>query len=77
MKTISARLGAKNQIVVPKAVREALDIQPRDSLLFLIDGDSVVLLARPASFTEALRGLHRDLWPDADGWLEQERESWE
>ena len=76
MKTATARVGAKNQIVVPKAVREALDIEPRDSLLFLIDGDTVLLRARPDSFTEALQGLHRDLWPDPDAWLEEERESW-
>lgn len=77
MKTATARVGAKNQLVVPKAVREALDIGPRDSLLFLIDGDTVLLRARPASFTEALEGLHSDLWADADGWLEGERGSWE
>jgi len=75
METITARLSTKYQVVIPKAIREALDLQPRQRLLFLLDGDTVILRPEPASFTEALRGLHRDLWPDPDEWLEEERSS--
>ena len=77
MKTLAARISTKYQVVIPKAVREALDLQPRERLLFLLDGDTVILRPEPASFTEAMRGLHGDLWPDPDEWLEQERSSWE
>jgi AbrB family looped-hinge helix DNA binding protein len=67
--------------VIPKPVREALDIRPRDNLLFLVDHDGedvrVILRPQPASFTQALRGLHKDIWPDPDKWLEEERSSWE
>jgi AbrB family looped-hinge helix DNA binding protein len=77
MKAIAAQISTKYQVVIPKAVREALDLQPRERLLFLLDGDTVILRPEPDSFTEALRGLHRDLWPDPDEWLEQERSSWE
>ena len=77
MEAIAAQISTKYQVVIPKAVREALDLQPRERLLFLLDGDTVILRPEPASFTEALRGLHRDLWPDPDEWLEQERSSWE
>ena len=74
---IAAKISTKYQVVIPKAVREALGLQPQDRLLFLLDGDTVLLRPEPASFTRALRGLHRDLWPDPDEWLEQERSSWE
>lgn len=57
-------------------MREILRLQPRDTLLFLVDGDTVILRPQPASFTQALRGLHQELWPDPDEWLEQERSSW-
>jgi len=77
MEMIASRLSAKYQVVIPKAVREALDLQPRDRLLFLVEGDTVILRAQPESYTEALRGLHRDLWPDPDEWLAGERASWE
>ena len=59
------------------AVREALDLQPRDQLLFLVDGDTVILRPQPESFAGTLRELHQDLWPDPDEWLEEERASWE
>ena len=77
METFVARMSAKYQVVIPKAVRESLKLRPRDELLFLVDGDMVILHPQPASFTEAIRGLHRDLWPDdPDAWLEEER-TWE
>ena len=77
MEAIAARVSAKYQVVIPKAVREALRIRPQDTLLFLLDGDTVILRRRPDSFTETLRGLHQEIWPDADTWLEEERSTWE
>ena len=77
MQTIVARMSAKYQVVIPKAVREALRLQPRDHLLFLLDGDTVILRPQPDSFTEALQGLHSEIWPDPDAWLEEERSTWE
>ena len=77
MQAITARVSAKYQVVIPKSVREALRLQPQDTLLFLLDGDTVVLRLQPANFTEALRGLHKEIWPDPEVWLEEERSSWE
>ena len=77
MEAFSARISAKYQVVIPKAVREALRIRPQDNLLFLVDGDTVIIRPQPASFTEVLEGLHQHLWPDPDTWLEEERSSWE
>jgi AbrB family looped-hinge helix DNA binding protein len=77
MKAVSAQIGTKYQVVLPKAVREALGLMPRDRLLFLLDGDTVSIRPHPDSFTETLRGLYQDLWPDPDSWLEEERSSWE
>ena len=77
MRTIAARISSKYQVVIPKAVREVLQLEPETTVLFLIDGDTVILRPRPANFTEALLGLHKELWPDPDGWLERERSTWE
>ena len=77
MRAFTARISAKYQVVIPKAVREALHIQPQDNLLFMVDGDQVVIRPQPASFTQVLEGLHRHLWADPDAWLEKERTSWE
>jgi AbrB family looped-hinge helix DNA binding protein len=77
METYTARVSAKYQVVIPKAVREALHIRPQDNLIFMMDGESVIIRPQPASFTQALSGLHRHLWPEPDAWLEEERASWE
>ena len=77
MKVITARISSKNQIVIPKDVRETLGLTPNSDVLFVLDGDRVALRPRPASFTDTLRGLHSDLWPDPDAWLEADRAAWE
>ncbi len=78
MEAIPVRVTQKYQIVIPRAVRETLGLHPEDTLLFLISGDTVILRSRPASFTEAMRGLHKELWPsDSADWLERERSGWD
>jgi len=76
MQAVATQISTKYQIVIPKSVREALGVRPQDSLLFVIDGDTIIVRPRPASLTTALRGLHADLWPDPETWLEGERASW-
>lgn len=77
MQAIITPISSKYQVVIPKPVREALGIRPQDSLLFIIEGDTVIVRPRPASLTTALRGLHAELWPDPDRQIEEERASWE
>jgi AbrB family looped-hinge helix DNA binding protein len=77
MDVVASQISGKYQVVIPKPVREALGVRPQDSLLFVMDGDTIIVRPRPASLTIALRGLHADLWPDPEAWLEGERASWE
>jgi AbrB family looped-hinge helix DNA binding protein len=77
METVSAHISSKYQVVIPRSVREALKLTPKDQLLFLMDGETVILLSRPANFTTAMRGLHKGLWPDAARQVEEERTAWE
>lgn len=74
---VSARLSMKYQLVIPKEVREALNQQPKDSVLFLIEGDSVYMHPLPQSFTRILSGLHRHVWNNSEQWLDEERSTWE
>jgi AbrB family looped-hinge helix DNA binding protein len=78
METVIARVSSKNQIVLPKTVRDALGVQSGDSVIFLVDGDKVLIRSRPDSFTEAIAGLYKKIGDgkDPQQWLEEERASW-
>ena len=70
-----ARLSSRNQIVVPREASEALGVHAGDKLLVVVRGNTVVILARPQSWTKALRGLAKQ--PYAGDYLKTERDSWE
>lgn len=81
MITATAQVSTKYQVVIPKEVREVLDVHPGSRLLFLVDGDAVYMRPAPADYTATLRGLHRAVWSgldagDAAAWLEAERDTW-
>ncbi len=79
MGAIEVRLGPKNQVVIPKTIRETLHVKEGDVLLFVVQRETVILRARPASFTEALRGLRKEVWggEDIGGWLTGEHDAWD
>jgi AbrB family looped-hinge helix DNA binding protein len=76
---IGVKLSSKCQIVIPKHVREALEIGPGDELLMEVKKGSLIIYPKPKSFTDYLIGLHKDVWRDidVDSYLDKERESWE
>jgi AbrB family looped-hinge helix DNA binding protein len=79
MLTATARVSSKNQIVLPREVRDELNVKSGDELLFIIRDGEIVVRSRPASFAQAMRGLHKNIWAgiEAKDWLAQERSSWE
>jgi AbrB family looped-hinge helix DNA binding protein len=77
MEAVTVRPGPRYRAVVPKAVREALGLRPGDAIIYIIRDGNVVVKRYPASFTDAMRGLHKHLWDDPDRWLEEEHTSWE
>jgi antitoxin ChpS len=72
---VEATLSSKNQIVVPKEAREALGIKAGDKLLVTVHGNRLIVFERPKSFSAALRGLGRGLYPK--DYLKKERASWD
>ncbi|MEK7404650.1 MAG: AbrB/MazE/SpoVT family DNA-binding domain-containing protein [Acidobacteriota bacterium] len=69
-----AKLSSKNQIVVPRAAREALGIKPGDTVLVVIRGRTAIFLRKPDDHARAIRGIAKALYPD--GYLAEERKSW-
>ena len=70
-----ATLSAKNQIVIPREAREVLKLKPGDRLLVVVQGDRVMVLQKPKSYHDAIRGLGRGRY--GRDYLQKERRSWE
>ena len=77
MQTVAVRMSTRYRVVIPKLVGESLQISSCDTLLLLIDGDTVILRRWPTDLTAALLGLHRELWLDPDALLDGSRDTWE
>lgn len=76
--TETVRVSKKYQVVVPKQAREALNIGQGDELVVSIRDGQVILKPKPRSYTEHMRGLHKNLWKDVEAtkYVEKEREAW-
>lgn len=61
MQTSAAQLTSKYQITVPKQVRDDLQLQKGDKLLFLKTGRTWKIKKVPTRFVDALKELGKDL----------------
>lgn len=67
-----ATLSSKNQIVIPREAREALQLKPGDKVIVRVVGEKVLVLERPKSYHRAILG--RGSYPK--DYLKKERASW-
>jgi AbrB family looped-hinge helix DNA binding protein len=68
------KLSTKNQIVIPREIRDALGVKAGDRLLVVPRGDTVILLRKPKKYSEVIAGIGKGLFgPD---YLAEERDSW-
>ena len=79
MQAVTASISSKHQVVIPKAVREALGMGPDDQLLFVINGDTVIVRVEqlyPLPTVQMLALLQRR-YPNAKQlvWLQEEPEN--
>lgn len=63
-----ASLSVKGQVVIPKALREALGLKPGDKLLVVREGDTIVLKPLRGKMAAALYGRYKgvDLLSDLE-----------
>ena len=76
--TTSVKVSKRNQIAVPAIARQQLNIKSGDRLLVDIQDGIIVLIPEPENYTEAMAGLHRDVWDgvDVDEYINEERDAW-
>jgi len=65
-------LSSKNQIVIPREAREALQLKPGDKLIVTAHGGKILILERPKSYSKAI--LCRGRYPK--DYLKKELQSW-
>ncbi len=68
------KLSSKNQIVLPKEAREAMQLKGRDDLLVIVKGNVTVIMPKPKSYRSALSGMIGGIYGRA--YLKKERKSW-
>jgi len=80
MNTIVVKLSKRNQMVLPKAARKALGVEPGGRVLVIVQDQLVRLLPEPENWTNYVYGLGEDVWAAMGGgerFLQEERASWE
>ncbi len=80
MNTIVVKLSKRNQMVLPKAARQALGVDPGGRVLVIVQDQRVRLLPEPENWTEYVYGLGEDMWAALGGgerFLQEERAAWE
>jgi bifunctional DNA-binding transcriptional regulator/antitoxin component of YhaV-PrlF toxin-antitoxin module len=55
-------LSSKNKIVVPREARKAIQVKPGNKLLVVVRGEKVIVLQKPKSHHDAIRGLARGVY---------------
>lgn len=78
MPNLSVKVNARNQITIPKPIREKLQIKVGDHLLLDVQENIMLLLPKQTSYTNYLRGLHSEIWTSIDTkkYLNNERNAW-
>jgi AbrB family looped-hinge helix DNA binding protein len=70
-----ATISSKNQIVIPREARQALELKSGDKVLVVVRGKRVLVLQKPQSHRTSIRGLARRKFPPR--YIQKERQSWE
>lgn len=77
METV-VRLSSKNQIVIPKEVRQRLHIGAGDQLFVQIADGTVVMIPRPKSYARHTLGVGKKVWKgEAAETVRKERAAWD
>ena len=76
--TYRIKVGKKSQIVIPVEFRRAVGIKAGEDIIMDVVDNAVVIHPCPKSFSEKLKGLHKEVWSGTDplDFVMKERESW-
>ncbi len=77
MKTMIT-ISSKYQIVIPREVREKLDLKAGDKLIIKTNKEKIIIYPQPKSYAKYALGLGKEIWQgiDATEYVRKERETW-
>ncbi len=70
----TVKMSSKNQIVLPKEAREAMQLKGQDELLVVVKGNITVIMPKPGSYRNDLAGAGKGIYKKS--YLRKERKSW-
>ncbi|MBL0345498.1 AbrB/MazE/SpoVT family DNA-binding domain-containing protein [Candidatus Villigracilis affinis] len=79
VKRLGVKVNGRNQITLPRNVREKLKIKTGDYFLVNIQNGMMILVPQPESNANHMQGLHAEIWKDinTENYLDEERKAWE
>jgi len=74
----TVKVSKKYQIAVPAIARKLMHIKSGDRLLLDVQDGIIVLIPQPENYTQAMEGLHHEIWDeiDAEKYITGERDAW-
>lgn len=72
----SVKVSNRYQIAVPQHARKRLNIKSGDRLLVDVQDGMIVLMPEPENYTQALAGLHSEIWEKKGDYILGERQAW-
>ena len=75
----TVRLSSKRQIAIPRKMCDHLGIRAGQELMIMEASGQIVIMPKPKSYTDALRGLGKEIWKGIDPleYIRKERASWD
>jgi antitoxin PrlF len=73
---VAARLTSKGQVTIPKAVRDTLELEPGDQVVFRLEGGRAIL-ARTKDFLELAGTVVVPAEKRGASWEDIRRETWQ
>lgn len=62
--TKKIKISSKNQIVIPKAMRQYAHLKSGDEIIITAASGKLILLKKPKNYAQYLAGLHKHIWEE-------------
>jgi AbrB family looped-hinge helix DNA binding protein len=75
---LGVKVNGRNQITLPRSVREKLKIKTGDYFLVNIQDGMMILIPQSEITADYMQGLHAEIWKDinTEKYLVEERRAW-